>query len=169
MSDQSNQQGSYGFEVVNPYQAASKPGDDNSPLSLMMRKDDMLRIIQEYLKDAGVPKDQLEFWGLNSKFLPITFLTKDDVEEFTILQENAELINIMSKPPQEYTFAMMQNFEQQKAFQKIQINRAIGISTGRNNERTLQNTQISQAIMSQTNTAPGGGGGIRGAFAKMFG
>jgi hypothetical protein len=168
MADQTNKSG-YGFEVVNPYQAASKP-DENSALSMMFKKDDMLRIIQEYLNDVNIPDaSKKRFYGLNSKFLPITFFDKEDVEDMIIMQENAELIEIMRQPPQAYTFDMMQSFEQDKILLKIQIKRAIGSSNNRSNERILQNTQISQLISSQTDNRPGAAGGIKGMINKVFG
>jgi len=130
----------------------------------------MLRIIQEYIKDEGVPAaTKLKFYGLNSKMLPLTFFEKDDLEEMELIQENTQLIEIMSKPPQAYTFDQMQSFEQDKALLRINIKRAIGSAKGVQNERTLQNTQINQMISSATNTAPGATTGIKGAINKVFG
>ena len=158
----------YGFRIVNPVgvQDDVVGKQDNSFMNLLS-KNDMLKVIQEYLEDKNVPVDERRrFWGVHSKFLPISFFNKEDVEDILLVAENIELIDIMSRPPEDYTWEKMQSFEQMKLFLRTQIKRSVGDSS--TNERKLQNTQIGQMITTPV-SSPGRGGGIRGTLQKIFG
>jgi hypothetical protein len=170
--------GGYGYEIMD---AEPVVGEDEgqglvrgerrgvSPIQQMINPNDMLKVIQEYLKEEGMPSlARDKFWGLNTKFLSITFFDKKDVEDLRLMSANAELIEIMSKPVEDYDWEKMQFFKQQDIMVFAQGSRSVGAPQGRMNERTLQNTQIGQMIHTR-----GGGGvpqrGFKGAINKIFG
>lgn len=166
----------YGFQVVNPITQSQQPvaqkKEEDNPLLELLKRGDMLKIIQEYLQDKNIPASASEkFWGIHSKFLAISFFDKTDVEDLHLMAENVELIDIMSHPPQEYTWDKMQDFEQVKIFLLAQIRRSIGTTQGRVNERTLQNTQIGHMITTQVGGGAGqpSGGGLKGTMQRIFG
>lgn len=173
MVDETKEDG-YGFKFVNPLapqqqQQQQRGGsqEDNALLNLLSRSD-MLKVIQEYLDDKNIPLDEKgKFWGVHSKFLSISFFNRDDIEDLLLVCENVELIDIMSKPPEDYTWDKMQSFEQMKLLVRTQIKRSVG--DGSTNERKLQNTQIGQMITTPTSEPSARGGGIRGTLQKIFG
>ena len=168
------QSSDYGFQVVNPITQATQPSQSNyrreeeNPLMQLLSRSDMLKIIQEYLEDKKIPiKETEDFWGIHSKFLSISFFNREDVDDILLVRENVELIDIMSKPPEDYTWARMQNFEQMKIFVRSQIKRSVG--DGTTNERKLQNTQIGQMITTSSGMPTQSRTGLKGTIQKIFG
>lgn len=163
-----NQQNDYGLEFVNPVSDHQIQGSPPPPFMDLMRNNDMLKVIKEYLEDDSIPKDKSKkFWGIHTKFVPISFFLKEDLEEIGLSAENMELIEIMSKPPEDFTWEEMQDNEQRRFFLKTQVRRSIGSPKIIHNERTMQNTQIGQMI--STPSSMPGQGGIRGFVNKIFG
>lgn len=163
----------YGYQVVNPVDEITQQRNreqSESFLQQIMNRGEMLKVIQEYLDDFNIPDDMKRtFWGINSKFLSITFLKPDDEEDLRLLMENSKLTDIMSQPPEDFTWKSRQDYNQLAFLFAVQSRRSMGTRQGVVNERTLQNTQIGHMITTNVGGQQGRAPGLRGTMQKIFG
>ena len=107
-----------------------------------------LDIVQHYSEDKLVPKDIRERqWSVFGKAFINTFLEEDDLSLININFEILKINELMGSPPHLLTF---QQIDKMGLHMFLTAKRAIGAKQGKINERTLQNTQISQSIGTQT-------------------
>ena len=135
---------------------------------------DMTKLLEAYMEEE-IPEqfrneDILkQFWAVLGRTVKLTFITKEDLQEYEDLFEMAKNDFIMSIPPYEYSFKHQQMLEQLRIYFISALRRSMGTGNHVFNERILLGGQINQVIRSNTeNFKPAGGGGVMGKLRGWF-
>ena len=112
-----------------------------------------LDIIKHYSQDELNPEAlQKRQWSIFGKSFINTFLEEQDLMILDIDFRILKTQELMSKPAHLITFQEVSELNKMALYMYLTAKRAIGFKNNKMNERILQNTQISQAIGTQTQT-----------------
>lgn len=110
-----------------------------------------LDIIKHYSDESDIPIElQKRQWSIFNKNFTNTFLEEQDMVMVGINLEHLKIKELMSKPAYLLTFKEINELDKMVFHAFLKAKRAIGTNKDKMNERTLQNTQISQSIGTQT-------------------
>ena len=110
-----------------------------------------LDIIKHYSEEENIPEElEKRQWAIFNKNFTNTFLEENDLPMISINLEILKINELMSKPAHLQTFKEINELDKMTLHTYFKTKRAIGTNKNKINERTLQNTQISQAIGTQT-------------------
>lgn len=133
---------------------------------------DMSRVIRMFIEEDvpdDIKKSRLfqEFWAVFGKTVKLSFIEKEDIQDFSYMLEQVKLDYVMSKAAQHFTFSDLQALDQIEMYFEAAIRKSIGISQHRFNERIIQGGQISQIVRTNTESLNAGrSGGFLGWFRK---
>ena len=110
-----------------------------------------LDIVRHYSDEENIPPElEKRQWSIFNKNFTNTFLEELDLTMIGINLEHLKIKELMSKPACLLTFKEINELDKMVFHAFLKAKRAIGTNKGKMNERTLQNTQISQSIGTQT-------------------
>ena len=138
-------------ENIDPYLAmASDPYMHQMQAQNLLAQKDFLEVLKHYTEDEMIPDTVTKSkWSIFGKGLQLTFLEEKDLPLIDMFNNVLRIDTLMSQPPHMLTFEHSQEMDQTQLYFYLQAKRAIGTNQGKVNERTLQVTQISQAISTQ--------------------
>lgn len=143
--------------------------------SSLYGQQDMTKLVNTFLEE-DMPDDLKQsqmvrdFWAVLGKTIKLSFMEKDDIEDFETLFEIARIDYVMSIPEYEYTFKDAKHLEQLRIYFLAACKRAMGSPSHKFNERIILGGSISQVIRSNTEAIKTGDGGSRGGlFSKLRG
>lgn len=134
---------------------ARETENDVEPLPEQQQKSiwdqkEYLEFVKHYSEDETIPKKVKQSkWGQFGKALQYTFLETSDIPLTDDFNNILRIDALMVKPPHLITFDDVHDLDQTQLYFWLTAKRAIGTNREKMNERTLQNTQISQAINTQ--------------------
>lgn len=141
----------------------------------LFQSTDMVRLVKTYLEEdlpEELKRDQLmrQMWAILGKTPKLSFLVPDDIKEFESLYNQSEYFYLMSKPNHEITFKDLQNLQQLKFYNLINLRRSVGFQGHRFNERIILGGTINQTIRSNTEqfNTPSSGGGFMNKLKSWF-
>lgn len=140
------------FEEISP---ASNHfvNDQNDGVQDLFSPNQNAQLVKSYLEEI-IPKEIREgetfkhFWAVLGNTVKLSFLSREDVDEFENLFDQATWTFIMSRPSYEYTFDDMMLIRQLRIYFLAAIKRAVGGKNGTMNERSMLATSIQQQIRS---------------------
>lgn len=135
----------------------------------MLTQKDFLEVLKHYTEDEMIPDDITKSkWAIFGKGLQLTFLEEKDLPIIDIFNNILRIDTLMSQPAHKLTFEQSHQMDQTQLYFFLQAKRAIGTNQGKINERTLQVTQISQAISTQAISGQQKQGNMMARLRAMF-
>lgn len=138
-----------------------------APRQSIWDQKEYLEFVKHYSEDETIPSTiKNSKWGIFGKALQYTFLEEGDIGLIDIFNNILRIDALMVKPAHMITFEEVHALDQTQLYFWLTAKRAIGTNREKMNERTLQNTQISQAISTQVMNQQRKRGGF---FSKLRG
>ena|SRR3990167_6659635 len=138
-----------------------------APKQSIWDQKEYLEFVKHYSEDETIPLTiKTGKWGIFGKALQYTFLEEGDIPLIDIFNNTLRIDALMAKPAHMITFEEVHTLDQTQLYFWLTAKRAIGTNREKMNERTLQNTQISQAINTQVMNQQRKQGGF---FSKLRG
>ena len=139
----------------NILQALKSNEEERRQAHSLFESQDMVKMINAYTEeriDEQLKKDPLikQFFGIFGKAPVLTFIDKEDEEDFDSLFRLSKLIYLRSVPGREFKIENIQLLNQIRIYFKSAIKRSIGFDKNKQNERSLQATMINQIVRSNT-------------------
>lgn len=127
-----------------------------------------LGMLEHYGIDETIPKEVRESkWAIFSKSLTYTFLDEKDLPMIDIHSQILKVNTLTSMPPHLLTYAKVDEINQMETYMYFTAKRAMGTNINKQNERTLQVTQIGQSISTQANAPQGKPMSVSGFMSKV--
>lgn len=148
--------------------AEEYPQDQPPPQSVWNNKE-LLEFVKHYSEDETIPPEvKNSVWGIYGKALQYTFLEEGDLSLIDDFNNILRIDALISKPSHLVTFSQVSVLDQTQLYFWLTAKRAIGTNREKMNERTLQNTQISQAISTQVMNRQKSPGGFLSRLRSMI-
>ena|SRR3990167_5521955 len=120
-----------------------------------------LEFVKHYSEDETIPSEvKTSTWGIYGKALQYTFLEQGDLPLVDDFNNILRIDSLMARPPHMITFHQVNILDQTQLYFWLTAKRAIGTNREKMNERTLQNTQITQALSMQVMNRQKASGGF---------
>lgn len=122
---------------------------------------EFLEFVKHYSEDETIPKEiKTSKWAIFGKALQYTFLNEKDLGLVDDYANILRIDSLMNKPPHLLTFNEVHALDQTQVYFWLTAKRAVGTDREKMNERTLQNTQITQALSMQVMNRQKASGGF---------
>lgn len=160
------------FEFIRARETAEDSDMPPAPLQpqeSVWNQKEFLEFVKHYSEDKTIPDTvKTSAWGIYGKALQYTFLEESDLPLVDDFNNILRIDSLISKPAHMINFSQVSQLDQTQLYFWLTAKRAIGTNREKMNERTLQNTQISQAISSQAISQPKRSGGFMSKLRGML-